>query len=646
MTQRTTGRDWCKIRIVLVGSVFFVILGGLWARAFWVQVYKGPALAAQAQDQYWTKQTVRGMRGDILDRKGRLLAQSVTAHSVFARPQEMPNPERVAARLAPILHQDQARLRRVLAKEAPFVWVARKVGDPLAQAVAEAQLPGIFLTEEHDRYYPQGHLAGQLLGFTGMDNQGLEGLEKQFEHHLQGRSLQVRMQRDATGRLLDGQGMDTTQAAGQNVKLTLDTWLQGVAEEAVSGAVDRYRARFGASLVVHVPSGEILSWAQYPFFNPNEFQESQASIWRNRIALDVFEPGSTIKPLLVAAALEEGVCQSSDTFYCENGRWKRWGHTFKDTHSYGELNVSEIIKYSSNIGAAKIGLDLGVSRYYRYLRRLGFGQEGNLPLAGEASGIVPAPEKWRQVRLATSAFGQGIGVTMLQLAQAYLCLANDGRTIPLRLVQSPATQTSSSKQVFSQDTARTVQKMMRGVVESNGTGTRARVPGLTVGGKTGTSQKASTQGGYGETYVAAFVGFFPALSPKYMILTVIDEPRRNHYGGVVAAPVVKTVAQKMTASTRFALQGAVPKPDTPTPRAATTKRHTAKKAAVKISEGTMPDLTGHSVRRAMEVAQQYGQMPVLKGRGQVVVKQYPAAGGKANTKRWTLWLQSASSFPN
>ncbi|MGM0645677.1 MAG: peptidoglycan D,D-transpeptidase FtsI family protein, partial [Thermodesulfobacteriota bacterium] len=558
MTQRTTGRDWSKIRIVLVGGVFFMILGGLWARAFWVQVYKGSELAAQAEQQYWTEQTVRGLRGDIIDRKGRLLAQSVTAHSVFARPQEITDPDQVAARLAPILQQDKARLQRLLDKEAPFVWLARKVGDPLAQAVAEAHLPGIFLTEEHDRYYPQGHLAGQLLGFTGMDNQGLEGLEKIFENRLQGRSLQVRMQRDATGRLLAGQGMDPAQAAGQNVELTLDTWLQGVAEEAVSTAVDRYQARFGASLVVHVPTGEILSWAQYPFFNPNDFQESQAAIWRNRIALDVFEPGSTIKPLLVAAALEEGICQPSDTFFCENGRWKQWGHTFKDTHAYDELNVSEIIKYSSNIGAAKIGLDLGVSQYYRYLRRLGFGQESDLPLAGEASGIVPAPEKWRQVRLATSAFGQGIGVTMLQLAKAYLCLANDGRSTPLRLLQSPERQADSPKRVFSQDTARTVQEMMRGVVESNGTGTRARVPGLTVGGKTGTSQKSSLQGGYGETYVAAFVGFFPAISPEYMILTVIDEPRPNHYGGVVAAPVVKKVAQKMAASTRFALQGAVP----------------------------------------------------------------------------------------
>ena len=645
MAQRRKQRDWTKVRIVLVGIVFFLALGALWARAFWVQIYKGPALAAQARDQYWTEQTVRGLRGEIVDREGRLLAQSVAAQSVFARPQKIAKPKEVAAHLAPILRVDTAKLERSLRSTSSFVWLARKIGDPMAKAVAEAQLPGIFLTEEQDRYYPQGHLAGQMLGFTGVDNNGLEGVEKTFEDRLKGRSLKIRMQRDATGRLLDGQGLDPALAKGQDVRLTLDTWLQGVVEESLSKVVKKYEGRYGTSLAIHVPTGEILAWAQYPFFNPNEFQGSRATVWRNRPALDVFEPGSTIKPLLVAAALEEGVCAPADTFSCENGRWRRWGHTFKDTHAYKELTVSEIVKYSSNIGAAKIGLDLGVARYYRYLRRLGFGEPTGLPLPGEGSGILPEPGKWRQVRLATSSFGQGIGVTMLQLAQAYLCLANDGVRIPLRLVHSPETSSTASRQVFSRSTARTVQEMMRQVVESNGTGTRARVSGLTVGGKTGTSQKASPQGGYGNTYVAAFVGFFPAISPEYMIVTLVDEPRRNHYGGVVAAPVVREVAQKMAAAPHFALQFKTNTSTETVSHKSTTirpKRHVAKKAVPPVQQGVMPDLTGASLRRAMELAHAYGQMPVLKGQGQVVVKQYPAAGRQANTKRWTLWLKPAS----
>jgi cell division protein FtsI (penicillin-binding protein 3) len=577
-----------------------------------------------------------------LDRNGRLLAQSVLAKSVFARPGEVKDKGGTAACLSKVLDLSKQALYRKLDQDKHFVWLSRKIGDPKAKAITEKGLPGIFLTAEQDRYYPQGYLAGQLLGFTGMDGQGLEGLEKALEQRLKGRSLCSQVRRDALGRLLDEQVADLSSYSGQDVQLTLDIWLQGLVEQALAKAVKRFQGRYGASLIIQVPTGEILAWAQYPFFDPNDFQSYRPALWRNRPALDVFEPGSTIKPLLVAAALEEGVCSLTDHYFCEDGSWQRWGHTFEDTHPYQELSVKDIVKYSSNIGAAKIGLDLGVPRYHRYLQDLGLGQPTEIPLAGQARGILPDPGQWRQVRLATSSFGQGVGVTLLQLARAYLCLANAGRDQGLRLLKRPDQDRQSGQRVFSPATARSVQGVMHSVVAADGTGTRARVPGVSVGGKTGTSQKASPEGGYSDEYLAAFIAFFPAVSPKYLMLALVDEPQGNHFGGVVAAPIVREVIQKMAAGQDYLSPVRASDKGPQRPKVAKYRPVRDAEPSSWVSKGIMPDLKGRSLRQAVELAAKCGRLPKLKGQGQVVVKQDPAPGQDPGTGRWTLWLEQGT----
>jgi cell division protein FtsI (penicillin-binding protein 3) len=311
--------------------------------------------------------------------------------------------------------------------------------------------------------------------------------------------------------------------------------------------VTTHLGKAGTCLVIHVPTGEILAWANYPFFNPNAARSVSPKEGRNRSALDVVEPGSTMKPLVVAAALQEGVVKPDTTFFCENGKFKVANRIIKDTHSYGDLTVNKIVRWSSNIGAAKIGLQLGPKRLHAYFEKLGFGTPTGLPLSGEGKGLVRSLKDWAPIDTATASFGQGVAVTPIQLAQAFLTLANDGVRKPLKLVLDPPQNMPQEVpvRVFDAEVAKTVQRMMREVVqEEHGTGKSARIQGLETGGKTGTAQKAGPHGGYGNKYLGSFVSFVPAIDPEYIFIVMVDEPEPSHYGGVVAAPAVREVTQK------------------------------------------------------------------------------------------------------
>ena len=626
--------DWIKFRIALLGCLLGIVLLGLWARAYFVQVVLGPDLSRQASRQYWTHKSTYGQRGKIFDARGNLLAKSVKINSVFARPREIEKIGQTAETLQDILGKGIREFRTALGKDRSFVWLARKISDRTASEILAARLPGVYLTQEKARFYPQGHLAGQLLGFVGLDNEGLEGLECSYNQYLSGKKKEFIVQRDAGGNLLFAPGQLNSGLAGKNLVLTLDKRIQFAAEEALAGTVLKNRAKSGLCLVVKVSSGEILAWAQYPFFNPNNFSQSSPEVWKNRMALDVFEPGSTIKPIMVAAALDTGTCRPQDIFFCENGSWTFSGQEFGDTHEYGWLPVNRIIRYSSNIGAGKIGLQLGAGRYHRYLSRLGLGRETELPLPGEAGGILRDARQWNQVDLVSAAFGQGVGVTALQLAKMYLSLANHGELIPLKLMKVPnPPERASGVRVFSKQTARAVLSMMVEVVEEDGTGTRARIPGMYVGGKTGTAQKASPQGGYAERYTASFVGLFPGRDPEYLVLAVIDEPKKNHYGGVVAAPAVREVARELVAGTDdfpgyWARQEQAEKEGGSEPAAnlsgETSRIKTRKR--ISIHPGRVPDLRGAPLRQALEVLASQDVVPVMNGHGVLVAGQKPAPG--------------------
>jgi cell division protein FtsI (penicillin-binding protein 3) len=643
-----TRPDRSRLKLALVGGLFALAWLGLWARAYYVQIVMGPDLALMARRQHEVAERITGARGEIFDRAGRLLAKSVEFTSVYARPLQVKDAARAEAVLAETLGLPRREVRAKLRAKANFVWIARQVGDKPAAALRRAGLVGVHLTTEYGRQYPNRHLAGQLLGFVGLDDKGLEGLEASFDDLLAGHSSKLVVQRDAAGRKLHldnkGQKVDIH---GRDIRLTIDAHIQFAAEEALERAVTEHQGRWGGCLVVEVSSGEILAWAEYPFFNPNAFERYGPGQWRNRMAGDAFEFGSTVKPFVIAAALQEGLVDLDTEFFCEEGRWRYGGKTISDTHEYGDLPVHKVLRYSSNICSAKIAVELGKPAYHAYLQRLGFGEKTGLPLPGEARGILRPAGEWYDIDLATAAFGQGFSATAVQMARAYLCLANGGVLKPLKLALEPEPEPAPQRRVFSSEVTAKVLATMRDVVQEDGTGTRARIQGLEVGGKTGTAQKASPKGGYGDKYMASFVGMFPATQPKYLVLVVVDEPRPHHYGGVVAAPAFKETAMKTlaykgrlpdVAEPLTAEQGGGDEPEISVASGPVTEPRP--NATAPDDGGAVPDLVGLSLRTAVEILAERGIVPVLKGEGLVVARQQPAAGRPLQNagEGCTLWL--------
>lgn len=653
--------DWNGVRFRAVAVLFFFVWGALWARAAYIQLWEGPFLAEKARRQHMSAETVSTPRGMITDRNGNILARSVECRSIYANPSIVTDIDATAAALGGILGRPADKVRPLLEKKRSFVWVARRVDDATAEAVRQADLTGIELTREYERIYPYRQVAGQLLGFVGMDGKGLEGVERSFEEQLGGLSVRQAVQRDASGRLFHVDSDYEAQPA-EDVHLTLDLQIQSIAEEEIAKAAEEDGAKWGGVMIVDVPSGDILAWAQYPFFNPNSYRQYRPGEYRNRLAQDALEPGSTFKPFLIASALQEGVVTPDTVFNCEHGLWKSRYITIRDDTrpKENEQTVTKILANSSNIGCGKIGLELGAVKYQRYLSRLGFGERTGLNLA-ESKGILRQAREWSEADLISSSFGQSLSVTVAQMAQAYLTLANAGVYQPLRLVLDDEVG-GGEQRIFSPATARQVLSMMREVVDE-GTGRRAAIPGVSVAGKTGTAQKAF-RGKYGGERTASFVGLVPAEKPQYLVVIFIDEPSRVRYGGIIAAPVFKAVMSRV-----MAYHGSLPDPGALTPaqikaqeraeaRARARERKQGKEKTVlgefrseiapkkKVlpvrDSGTVPDVVGQSVRRAVEMFARQGLVPVIRGKGARVVRQTPEAGlrwdGKDAAPESVLWL--------
>ncbi len=641
--------DSGKLKLLLVGLLFAGIWATLWGRAAYVQLYLGPELKKGAEKQSLATGFELGERGRIYDRNGSILATSVESKSVYVSPIKVVNAAQTAQVLAQILDVPKKNIEHDLASKKGFVWIKRQIGDREAQALEAEKLPGVFLTSEYRRMFPNHHSAGQVLGFVGVDGVGLEGMEKHFEERMAGRQAKYVVQRDATGRrlYLDDQGREMD-IRGADVRLTLDTVIQDAAEQALADAVTRYNGRSGMALVVKVDSGEILALAHFPFLNPNAASLSKPSARRFRAALDMFEPGSTMKPFVFAAALEQKVIDQNKIFDCENGKWVLRGKTIRDTHSYHWLSANRILRYSSNIGTAKIGLALGAQPYYSALRKLGFGERSGLDIPSESPGLLRQPKEWGEFDLATISFGQGVGVTGLQMARAYLVLANKGLPRPLKLILDPAAPPPPQpERVFSEQTAETVLSMMREVVEEDGTGKLARIPGVVVAGKTGTAQKAAATGkGYGEGNVASFVGLFPGDKPEYLIMAIVDEPSPVALGGIVCAPAVREIAIK-TLSYYNRLPEAKAAPQTEPSESSMQEKATRAPSA--LAGANVPDLSGLPVRRALEVLGKRGIVPTLKGSGMIISNQKPLPGeawpeAKSSSKEggFVLWLHEGA----
>lgn len=659
--------DWSRARINVVVVCFCLIWAGLWCRAWYLQMIVGPRLADRANRQHTATELVTGRRGMIYDRNGQVLARSVEARSVYAKPREIQDFLSMANTLGPLLGMEPQKLYDELSRTSRrFVWLRRKVDDYTAEAVRRANIPGIGLTKEYDRVYPFKHLAGQLLGFVGLDDKGLEGIERSLDGRLGSLPTRQVVQRDATGRRFYLHEEGRAEPRGEDITLTIDVQMQFIAEEAVARAARDYDARWSGALVVDVPTGDILAWAQYPFFNPNNYRESSPVVYRNRLAADALEPGSTFKPLIMAAALQERKISPTTPIDCENGRWETKKVTLRDTSRQGVLPAYKVLRYSSNIGMAKIGLELGAPTTYRYLRALGFGEHSAVPVS-DSRGILRIPRDWSDVDVMSAAFGQSVSVTALQMAQAYLTLLNGGVVKPLRLLLEDTRVEERQARIFREDVTEQIRKMMRDVVEEkDGTGKRARIEGVEVAGKTGTAQKADRRAGvYGNKRLASFVGFLPAEEPRYLILVLVDEPTKNQYGGVVAAPVFREIAarsitysgaivpttvaedkEEKREGRQRSLKLSAPEAPYLAEAAVTPARHAADGMQLpghrSRAGARVPDVRGKSLRNAVELFARAGIVPELKGSGSRVVKQSPPAGSawseEGKNVKYILWL--------
>jgi len=552
--MRRTGRfkPYHGPRLRLVVGLFGLSFCAILIRLAIVQVFEHTYLHDLAARQYSRNITLHPERGRILDRHGRVLATSVPVPSVYALPQEIDNPDAVAKQVAEVLGQPLATVQHQLTSTAPFVWLARQLPPEVGERLQKLNLRGVQVLQETRRFYPKRHLAGQVLGFVGVDGLGLGGLEHLYNRELTGTPRQVRLQRDASGRtvqIVDGDPSD--QPRGADLYLTLDERLQYVAEKEIAARVQETQAKSGLVVVMHPPSGDILALASYPFFNSNDFQDPKQRVWqRNRAVTDPVEPGSTFKLVTASAALEENVAQVTDMFFCENGLFVHGGRRLRDHHGYGLLSFTQVIEKSSNIGTAKISERLSDTQLYTYIRRFGFGEKSLVNLPGEEEGLIRPPKKWSRPTHDSLAFGQEVTVTPLQLLAAYAAVANGGWLMRPRMVEHVVQGDDSQffapqarHQVLSSQTLERINDILVGVVE-RGTGKQAAVEGYTVAGKTGTAQKVE-RGGYSHSKIlASFVGYVPAEAPQLAILVILDEPLRAKWGGEAAAPVFKRVAQQ------------------------------------------------------------------------------------------------------
>ncbi len=546
---------WIRFRIIIVGTVLGVCFALMAGRAFQLQVLEGKQLQSKAAVRYTKAFHNKPKRGTIYDRHYAEIAVSIDVPSICAYPKQMRSPKRTARALAQVLNLKQVPLREKLCSGKKFVWVKRHTDPAEASAVKALELDGIDFRTESRRFYPMKSLAAQVVGFCGIDGKGLEGLEFYYNAYLQGRKTRQTVLKDALGRSFTEEEPSSAGKPGYNLILNIDKNVQYITEQALSEGVRTSKAKAGTALVIVPRTGEILAVAHVPSFNPNAFGQYERWLWRNRAITDAFEPGSTFKILLVAAALESGMCTPSSEFYCEEGVYRIGRNVVHDVHPHATLSLGDIIKYSSNIGAAKVGQKVGAAYIHRKLSEFGLGAQLGVDCPGETSGSLLPIGSWTEIDTVAVCFGQGVSLSVLQLAVAVSAVANGGLLMKPSLVQkitdiqgrtTKRFQPTPLRQVISPENARHLTRMMMRTVEKGGTGVQAAIKGYKVAGKTGTAQKADPAGGGYEKdkYIASFVGFVPAGNPEIVVLVMIDEPYKAHYGGVVAAPVFRRIVRE------------------------------------------------------------------------------------------------------
>lgn len=637
---------WMRVRVLLMGAVFFALLTGAFGRALNLQVQQKDRLKAFAEDQYVRAMEIPARRGDILDRRGAKLASSVDVDSVWADPSMLPDTRDAAKKLAKVLGGDWKELQERLDKGRRFAWVKRQVTDAEAAKVKALGLPGIGFAKEPRRFYPQREVAAHVVGFVGTDSHGLDGLESNFEADLSGERITREGFRDAKGRKLLTNGLEAPEAReGASLTLTIDSTVQYIAERALQKAVTDQKATAGMAVVLDPKTGELLAVANWPRFNPNSPRDSVGEALRNRSVTDVNEPGSTMKSFVVAAALDQKFITEATEIDTEGGSFKIGRNVVHDSHPHGLLTPRGILQVSSNIGAAKIAQKMGREKLVETFKNFGFGDRFGLDLPGEGKGSLPYPRA--EIALATQSFGQGLSATTLQIAAAYGALANGGVLMKPYLVSKMVdadgvvlleNKPTALRRVVSEQSAKTVVGWLESVVEKGGTGTKARLEEYRVAGKTGTAQKVDpVAGGYSDKRLSSFVGLVPAEDPRAVILVVIDEPAIDRYGGDCAAPAFKEIALQVMPhlnapkSRELPVVAAPVKPEKPSksPVVAAIGKLDQMDAVTEDvpAEGSVrvPDLVGLPGRVAVTQLLTAALEPHLAGSGRVV-SQKPAAG--------------------
>ncbi|MCC6139533.1 MAG: penicillin-binding protein 2 [Nitrospira sp.] len=544
------GRRYALLLVMLCG--FAVVL----FRLVSLQVLQAAELAAKADRQHQKTVSLEGARGTVVDRHGKVLAMNMEVPSVFGIPTALESPAKTARSLSPVLQVRTDELEKKLRQDRSFVWLARKLDPEQGHRLERMPMEGIGLVMEGRRFYPKGPLLAHVLGFAGMDGEGLEGLERRYESQLHGEKRVVILQRDAMGRTVFPKGQaEQVPAAGHSLVITIDEVIQYIAEKELEEAVAKAHAKSGTVIVLDPQTGAVLALAISPRFDPNAVSSLTADRWRNRALTDAYEPGSTMKALVAAAALEEKVMKPGTMVHGENGRMTIANTVIHDHEKLGWMTFAQVIQKSSNVGAAKTGMALGDQRLYRYLQAFGFGQKTEIDLPGEAGGLVKHPKEWGRRSLASISMGQEIGVTPIQMVSAVAALANGGVLMKPYVVSEVRDAQGKTlrqmlpqvkRRVVSPETARAVTSILEGVV-TDGTGVKAAIPGFRVAGKTGTAQKIDPRtGAYSSTlFVGSFVGFVPADNPRLAMIVVIDEPQGESWGGTIAAPVFRRVGEQV-----------------------------------------------------------------------------------------------------
>ncbi len=624
----------------------------LWALVIFIRLVHLQVLGREFFEQQGTRQSERTLnidprRGPILDRSGRPLAVSVDAESLYAVPQDIVDAPGTAQALARALSLDAAERREVLGKlqqrNKAFVWIQRKLDPGTAHRVRELQLEGIGFLTEHRRYYPQRELAAHVLGYVGLDNDGMSGIEHGFEKEIRGRAAKVVVHTDARRRPVAQTERPSTDGAA--VTLTLDERVQHIAERELERAMAETQSQSGSVVVVEPFTGEVLAMAGRPTFNPNRYNAYPSSRWRNRIVSDAFEPGSIFKIVTAAAGIQENVVSPNETLDCGNGKIEIAGTTINDHAIFQQLTFTQAVAHSSDIGMIRVAQRLGRDNFARYVKAFGFGAATGVDLPGESAGLFRPTARWSALSLPTLSFGQEIGVTALQITMAAAAVANGGylmKPFVVKRVEDSEgrvlreTKPVVVRRVLEPATVDTLTEILQEVVRG-GTGRNAAVPGYVVAGKTGTAQKIDASGRYSMIdHVASFVGFTPAARPALVVLASLDTPRGLHNeGGDVAAPLFARVAADALRVLAVSpddparvLHAVAAIPDTLTPAAFRPQAPLRPQLAPPADEpGLMPDLRGRPAREAAIAAARRGLVVELRGSGQVIA-QSPEPGAE------------------